>query len=123
MTPTQSHWRLRARAAITEALARYDEQPHQLDPAEEYRARVTAIDAAYPFGPREHWPYKMWLIERKAAIMAAYPDLFPQAGKPCPVCGSKPGAMCVEIGTGDPRPPHEARLATPGSGPLFGGAT
>lgn len=66
---------------------------------------------------------RLWVAVALEPIMAAYPDLFPQAGKPCPVCGSKPGAMCVEIGTGDPRPPHEARLATPGSGPLFGGAT
>lgn len=25
-----------------------------------------AIDAAYPFGPREHWPYKQWLAARKS---------------------------------------------------------
>lgn len=26
---------------------------------------VKAIDDAYPFGPRSHWPYKAWLKARK----------------------------------------------------------
>jgi len=29
-----------------------------------------AIDAAYPFGPRSHWPYKAWLAERRAFFAA-----------------------------------------------------
>lgn len=27
-----------------------------------------AIDASYPFGSREYYPYKAWLIERKTAF-------------------------------------------------------
>lgn len=30
--------------------------------------RVRAIDEAYPFGTRAHWPYKMWLKERRAYL-------------------------------------------------------
>lgn len=29
-----------------------------------------AIDAAYPFGPRAHWPYKAWLAERRVFFAA-----------------------------------------------------
>lgn len=28
--------------------------------------KARAIDAAYPFGPRSHYPYKAWLRVRKA---------------------------------------------------------
>jgi hypothetical protein len=30
--------------------------------------RKAAIDAAYPFGPRSHWPYKAWLKARKTYL-------------------------------------------------------
>lgn len=30
--------------------------------------RVKAVDEAYPFGPRSHWPYKAWLKARKAYL-------------------------------------------------------
>lgn len=30
--------------------------------------RVKAIDAAYPFNERAHWPYKAWLRARKAYL-------------------------------------------------------
>ena len=29
-----------------------------------------AIDAAYPFGERAHWPYKAWLNERRKFFAA-----------------------------------------------------
>jgi hypothetical protein len=31
--------------------------------------RKKAVDAAYPFGPREYWPYKAWLKARKAYLV------------------------------------------------------
>lgn len=31
--------------------------------------RRKAIDAAYPFGPRKYYPYKMWLRERRAYLV------------------------------------------------------
>ena len=30
--------------------------------------RLVAIDAAYPFGERKYWPYKMWLKARREYI-------------------------------------------------------
>lgn len=30
--------------------------------------RTKAIDAAYPFGTREHWPYTAWLKARRAYL-------------------------------------------------------
>lgn len=32
------------------------------------KARKAAIDAAYPFGERQYWPYKAWLKARKAYL-------------------------------------------------------
>ena len=29
---------------------------------------IKRVDDAYPFGEREHYPYKVWLEERKTAI-------------------------------------------------------
>jgi hypothetical protein len=26
------------------------------------------VDAAYPFGPREHWPYRQWLKARRELL-------------------------------------------------------
>tara|TARA_R100001086_G_scaffold248247_1_gene184651 strand:+ start:4587 stop:4856 length:270 start_codon:yes stop_codon:yes gene_type:complete len=30
---------------------------------------LAAIDAAYPFGRREYWPYKQWLKMRRVAMV------------------------------------------------------
>lgn len=39
---------------------------HQSLPADATLAeRKKAVDAAYPFGPRSHWPYKAWLKQRR----------------------------------------------------------
>lgn len=32
------------------------------------KERKAAIDAAYPFGPREYWPYKAWCKARRAYL-------------------------------------------------------
>ena len=50
-----------ARAAIWRA---HDTLPE----AATLKARKAAIDAAYPFGEREHHPYKVWLKERRAYL-------------------------------------------------------
>jgi hypothetical protein len=57
-------WRERARRTIDQVRA--DAKRHQLTPEETKRA----IDAAYPFGARAHYPYEAWLIERKIALVA-----------------------------------------------------
>lgn len=32
------------------------------------KERKAAIDAAYPFGPRAHWPYRAWCKARRAYL-------------------------------------------------------
>jgi len=48
-----SHWRRKAAPIVTEVLAAMAGRPEL-----EIRA---ALRAAYPFGPRKHHPYKIWL--------------------------------------------------------------
>ena len=50
-----SHWRRKAAPIITEVLAAMAGRP-------EHEVRA-ALRAAYPFGPRKHHPYKIWLDE------------------------------------------------------------
>ena len=50
-----SHWRRKATPIIAEVLAAMAGRPEH-----EIRA---ALRAAYPFGPRKHHPYKIWLDE------------------------------------------------------------
>lgn len=53
-----SHWTLAAKRAIAEVDAALPAEVSLED-------RTKAIDAAYPFGPRSHLPYKMWLQARR----------------------------------------------------------
>jgi hypothetical protein len=55
-----SGWRMEARRVIERAVAE--------SAGKTTEETVQAIDAAYPFGPREHWPYKAWLAERRRAL-------------------------------------------------------
>ena len=109
---TASYWRLRARDAIQTALVGMD--------LSDVAAVTKAIDAAYPFGTREMWPYKMWLLERKAALAALRPSSYEPKANRCPACGADPWMPCHEIDSAAEREPHEARIAA--VGPLFGGA-
>lgn len=52
---TRSHWRSVARPIIARVL---DETK-----GEDERAIRAALREAYPFGPRQHHPYKVWLDE------------------------------------------------------------
>lgn len=57
-----SRWRIRARAAIRGAILHsFGDCPEHFNED----AVMVAVDAAYPFGPRSHHPYKAWLAERK----------------------------------------------------------
>lgn len=52
----------RAQEAIRQAAANI--------PAEAtLKERMEIIDAAYPFGTRDHFPYKAWLKERRAYLV------------------------------------------------------
>lgn len=57
-----SDWTLRARRVIADVIA--DCRARGVDP----KQTLKEIDAAYPFGPRKHWPYQAWLGERRKAI-------------------------------------------------------
>lgn len=52
-----SRWRRRAREALREIVATI--------PRASVPEMLTAADKAYPFGPREHHPYRMWREEIK----------------------------------------------------------
>lgn len=58
------YWRRAARRTITEAL------DGLLFDVMTVEAVIKHVDAAYPFGEREHYPYKAWLAERKLLIEA-----------------------------------------------------
>lgn len=61
MKRTQSYWRLQSRGVIQSVHA-------SLPDSATLKERQKAVDDAYPFGPREYHPYKMWLIERRAYL-------------------------------------------------------
>lgn len=116
-----SYWGEHARAVIAEAVAR------GLEVGEGLPAITARIDAAYPFGPREHWPYKVWLRERRRVIGELARANPTPANRACAACGRGPAQPCRDIATGHDWPAgsfHVARLGqdAPGdSGPLFGG--
>jgi hypothetical protein len=56
---TTSIWRQRANKVIAESLKETEGQP--------IKDRIKAIRDAYPFGPREMHPYKIWLSAVKIA--------------------------------------------------------
>jgi len=53
-------WRNLCRTAIADALRGTEALPED--------EAVARIDAAFPFGERKYYPYKVWLEERRAAI-------------------------------------------------------
>ena len=57
----KSQWRIRSRQVIAEVMASV--------PADATLPQVRkALRDAYPFGAREHHPYKVWCIEQLKAI-------------------------------------------------------
>lgn len=58
---TTSRWRHQARAVIAKVLA---SMPADADEA----IKRAAVSLAYPFGQRENFPYKQWLIEVRLAF-------------------------------------------------------
>lgn len=114
-----SHWRAHARKVIDRVIA--ESRALGLDAAN----TLKAIDLAYPFGQRAHWPYKMWLLERRRArsILAGGGEA--RAWR-CPACGAAPDKACRDIATDAALPEHHearrqlARPKEPPAGPLFG---
>lgn len=57
-----SRWYEWAAATITRVLAEAAAQGLDAE------ATRRLVDAAYPFGPREHWPYRQWLRARRELL-------------------------------------------------------
>lgn len=79
-----SQWRARARSVmldVVESLAIM--APDLLGAPAEVLSRV---DAAYPFGEREHHPYKAWLAERKLLRLALADAPEPPSREEADVC-------------------------------------
>ena len=58
----QRTWRDSAKAAIQKALQEAEAQGLDAE------ATRTYVNAAYPFGPREYWPYQAWLKAVRQAL-------------------------------------------------------
>lgn len=58
------HWRQGARKAILAVVGAMRTGEHTAE------AVLAACDKAYPYGPREHFPYKAWLQERGVLRLA-----------------------------------------------------
>lgn len=69
-------WPSLARAAIQAVHA-------SLPPETCLKARMAAIDAAYPFGERRHYPYKIWCRERRRYLIPF--GYVPQNAEPAPL--------------------------------------
>jgi hypothetical protein len=81
-----SYWRKESQRAIARVLER---NPGLVD-----FDILEAIDKAYPFGPRKHLPYKMWLDERKKTMarISTNPIL-----RVCGACGAGIGKACRDM--------------------------
>lgn len=106
-------WSDRARAVIADVV--------EANPGADDVALLAAIDAAYPFGPREHFPYKAWLAERTAFRARRAAAAQGPIARPCGACGAKIGRPCREIAgdLGLALSIFHAARETPTSGPLF----
>lgn len=60
MKPYVNHWRAKSRAVIA--------QVRREHPEAEGAELKKLISAAYPFGERAMWPYKLWLEEVRKAL-------------------------------------------------------
>jgi hypothetical protein len=117
---SSSYWRERARTVIQGVLEEHG--------GKSYQEVMAAVDRAYPFGPRKHHPYKIWLDERRKLTRelvkagAASPLAID-----CKACGVAAGRPCRDIEGGGKLTDqhgveafHDARDKR-SSGPLFDG--
>lgn len=73
---TDSFWRQEARATVRDVVARVG--------TDDLDALEAALRDAYPFGPRSHYPYQVWLQERNRVLHGLrrrlnYADYYPRA--------------------------------------------
>lgn len=71
-------WRMRAREVISEVATHAREEG-----VTDEKEVIRRVDAAYPFGDRENYPYKVWLEERRNAIALLRGEI-PTRPKPRP---------------------------------------
>ena len=84
-----SGWRLEARRVIVEVLDEYG-------PGVPEKTVRAALREAYPFHQREHYPYKVWLWEVRAALAERY-------GRPPPPPLHQRPNRRAEVARPDPR--------------------
>jgi hypothetical protein len=70
-----NYWYRKALVVIVEALKEAKEQG--LDEKETKKL----VSSRYPFGPREYWPYKQWLLAQKRLLAA---ERLPEIAAPPP---------------------------------------
>ena len=61
-----AYWRDKASAVIQQVI--------QQNPGADEKTLRTLISQAYPYGQREHHPYKIWLDEVKKAMARTFPS-------------------------------------------------
>jgi len=66
----RSHWYETSERRINAAL-------DALPPGADEKAIVKAVREAYPFGPRQHHPYKQWLKAQRQILHKRFPAIFP----------------------------------------------
>lgn len=76
-----AYWRRKSRESIAEALA-------SVGPQADEPTRRRAISAAYPFGPRRMYPYRIWLEEVGWALN----------GTPAAAAAAKQAALLARVG-------------------------
>jgi len=94
-------WSDEARGIVAKVLA-------ALPADTDVKAARRALRDAYPWGPREYWPYKAWCAAAKPALAVRFP---PPAAPPCSACGGL-GWVALPDGAGS----ASCRLCLPRSG-------
>lgn len=67
-----AYWRDKSSAVIQQLI--------QQNPGADEKTLRTLISQAYPYGQREHHPYKIWLDEVKKAMPRKFPKPFGRGG-------------------------------------------
>lgn len=66
-------WRQKAKFVIQEAFTEwanaYQKMPSPSMPEPDKKRFIKLIDGFYPFGQRAHFPYKVWLEERRKVVL------------------------------------------------------
>jgi len=103
----RSRWRRRSNQVIQQVFA---ENPELVADPTRYKDLRKLVSAAYPFGTREHWPYKAWCSAVRDAfykLSTVGTNLHAPLYRRCGACGAKPGMPCKGLTWGDPVYEHD----------------